>query len=236
MNIIFIVGQTAVGKSSTLETLFKSQSSLQLLPNRRELTDQIIIPEMLADTGQEVRPVKDRVERFALTAAYRKKYHTGVIHALKLYLEANDLPQTAVVFDNIRGLEECQGALETFHGARFIFLYAPPLVRLKRMLGRQDAFDSTQLALSDADFKEKLEAIPGALETFGLGPLLELQATSDETALLNAVKIIATEVQNYHAEQAVGYLKTHLDDDQLLYLDTSQLGIDEVSQNIQDWL
>ncbi len=237
MKIIFIVGQTAVGKSSTLEALFKNQPSLHLLPNRRELTDEIIIPEMLMDAGKELTPIKDRVERFALTAAYRKKYQTGMIHALKLFLDKGTIPQTSLVFDNIRGLEECQGALETFHGARFIFLYAPPLVRLKRMLGRKDAFDTTEHVPSDASFKEKLEAIPEAVKTFGLGPLLNLyNSGTPEDVLLNGIKIISTEVQNYNAEQAAGFLKTHLDDRQLLYLDTSQLGIDEVSQKIQDWL
>ena len=45
--ILFISGLTGVGKSSTLKTL-TALANYTLLPNRRELTDQIIIPRNFA--------------------------------------------------------------------------------------------------------------------------------------------------------------------------------------------
>lgn len=238
MTILFIVGQTAVGKSTSLEALFAKQSSLLLLPNRRVLTDAMIIPEMLKDSGKQ-GPVTDRLERFTLTAAYRQKYASGIIHALKSYLAKTSLPtEVDVVFDNIRGLTECQAALEAFPQARFVFLFAPAMVRLKRLLGRKDAFDTTPIELTSLSLRENLAAIPGLDEVFEVAELLALQKqlklSSEE--LLAAVQILLTEQQHYQAEAAAHYLKARLSEKQLLYLDTSLLGLADVSQKIGDWL
>ena len=41
------------------------------LPDRRALTDRIIIPEMQEAAGEPVEPVSDRARRFAYTRDYR---------------------------------------------------------------------------------------------------------------------------------------------------------------------
>lgn len=239
MTITFIVGQTGVGKSTTLDALADSGTTFELLPNRRALADTIIIPEMQLELNEVVQEVHDRVERFRLTAAYREKYSTGMVHALAKYLEQNDIPEANLVFDNIRGLEECKGALALFPEARFIFLSAPPFVRLERMLGRSDAFDQVAATrLENTVFIENLQAIAGAKDAFDLYEVARFEASSghSDEAILGAVKIISAEVQNYNAPAAANFLKEHLDSRRLLYLDTSQLSITEVKQSIQEWL
>ncbi len=238
-SLIFIVGQTAVGKSSTLEALQASAETFTLLPNRRQLTDDIIIPEIQQDLAQPQEQVKDRVERFALTKAYREKYGSGMIHALESYFASLDQPlRGTVVFDNIRGLPEVKAAHETFKTARFVFLFAPPLVRLKRMLARQDAFDKAGAArLENSSFIENLQAIEGAAEVFDLYELARLEASgASDDAIINSATIITAEVKNYNAEAAKAYLDETVNDAAFLFLNTSNLNIAQVRDAIKAWL
>lgn len=235
-HLLFIAGLTGVGKSTTLATL---ESDFTLLPNRRTLADNIIIPEILRDLGCDIAPVKDRVERFKLTGYYRKKYPGGMVHALLSYLEQSNLdPNTRFIFDNIRGLDECRAAVETFPNAQFIFLDAPPRVRLERMVGRADSFDSAATRLENSAFIENLLAVEGLSDVFDAYDLAQLEATtslSDE-AILNAATIIVAEQRNYSSAEAKAYLEANIVPERLLYLDTSHLSINQVIKRIKDWL
>ena len=236
-NLLFIVGLTGVGKSTTLAAL---ESDFTLLPNRRTLADDIIIPEILCDLDCDIVPITDRVERFKLTGRYREKYEGGMVHALLSYLEQNDLDvYTRFVFDNIRGLDECRAAVNTFPNAHFIFLDAPPRVRLERMVGRADSFDSAAATrLENSAFVENLLAVEGLSDVFDAYDLAQLEATtslSDE-AILNAATIIVAEQRNYSSAEAKAYLEAHLAPEQWLYLDTSHLSINQVTAKIKDWL
>jgi len=237
LSIIFIVGLTGVGKSTTLETL---EADFTLLPNRRSLADEIIIPEMLRELGRKVEPIKDRVERFNLTGCYREKYEGGMVHALSRYLKQNDVERDGdYVFDNIRGLDECRAAVEVFPRAHFIFLDAPPRVRLERMVGRADAFDrASATPLENTVFIDNLLAVEGLTDVFDAYELAQLEATthlSDE-AILNGATIIVAEQRNYSSGEAKAFLETTVLKEQLLYLDTSHLSIERVRQMIMDWL
>lgn len=236
-DFIFVSGLTGVGKSSTLVAL--TDTCHKLLPNRRQLTDDIIIPQVQRDLGQAIRPVSDRLERFESTRLYRQKYG-GIITALLEYIETNPVaPEETWVFDNVRGLEECRAALETFQDTRFLFLDAPPIVRLKRMLGRNDVFDKTSAArLENTTFTENLMGIQGLDEVFDAYELARLEANADvsDDKLLDAIKIIVKEQENYNAGAAAAFLQTKLDDKRLLYLDTSQLNLNEVIRTVKDWL
>jgi dephospho-CoA kinase len=238
--ILFIIGLTGVGKSTTLKTLQSSTLHFELLPNRRELADKIIIPEMQRAEGKEQKAEKDRLERFRLTAKYRKIYPAGVVHALQVYLNNHHrgTETQRSIFDNIRGLDECKAAVEAFKDSRFIFLDAPAIVRLKRLIGRSDTFDQVAATrLENDSFIEKLLALQGAEKLFDVYEIARLDTSGvDESKILDAVQIILTEHQNYNSEDAVNYLKAKLDSARLLHLDTSQLSIDEVTQKIQDWL
>ena len=237
-DITFIVGLTGVGKSTTLGVL--RRSDLTLLPNRRELADTIIISEMQRQALQPERPVKDRLERFEFTKRYRQRHPGGVIHALQTYLEEAS-SRGPLLFDNVRGAEEVEYAVETFVRSRFIFLDAPNIVRLKRLIGRVDAFDrlSNRVSASrlDTSFAEKLLAVRGVEDVFDLHEVGRLEAAGvDDQALLNAVQIIVAEQQNYDSGAALAYLRDALDDSRLLYIDTSEVPVDEVAARIERWL
>jgi dephospho-CoA kinase len=232
--MLFISGLTGVGKSSTLKML-TALPDYDLLPNRRELTDHMIIPEILQAEGKEINPVKDRLERFRITAEYRKKYPGGIIHALQQHLAT--LPKGNYIFDNIRGLDECKAAIKTFPQARIIFLDASPLVRLQRLLRRNDSFDQVNRTAKNSALLEQLHNLEGIHETFDLEQVAKLNPSDmDDNKLIDAVQIILAEQKNYNATQATEYLKSVLDDSQLLYLDTSHTPIDDVAKKIQEWL
>lgn len=235
--ILFFVGLTGVGKSTTLEAL---DVPLTLLPNRRELADTIIIPTVQREIEQDLAPVTDRLERFTLTARYREQHPGGVVHALAQYLgncEPTDSDVT-YLFDNIRGLDECRAAVETFPNSSYLFLDAAPLVRLQRLAGRGDDFDKVAATrLENTNLVEQLLAIDGLDSLFDAYELARLEARGiPEDELLNAVHIIVAEHKNYDAEKAAAYLKTELDDERLLYLDTGDLSISEVTAKIEVWL
>jgi dephospho-CoA kinase len=245
--IIFVVGLTGVGKSTTLSALKSSMLDFELLPNRRELADTIIIPEVQRVEGKEQKAEKDRLERFRLTAKYRELYPAGIVHALQHHLSSHltggteggsPKSQRALVFDNIRGLDECKAAVETFPNSRFIFLDAPPIVRLQRLIGRSDNFDQiTATRLENDNLIEKLLALGGAEKLFDVYEIARLDTAGiDESKIIDAVQIILREQQNYNSTDAIYYLKSNLANERLLYLDTSQLSIEEVSSTIQEWL
>jgi dephospho-CoA kinase len=237
MKILFISGLTGVGKSTSLKALIALPNYV-LLPNRRDLTDQIIIPEILNDEEKDNQPINDRLERFRITAEYRKKHNSGMIHALQVYLATLQNPECHYIFDNIRGLEECQAAIGVFSEARIIFLDAPALVRLGRLVGRQDSFDHVSRSPIEAsELLEQLECIQGINAIFNPLDIVKLKTQSiDDTKILDAVKIIVAEHNNYNAEQAACYLKSVLSDKQLLYLATSKLTIRQVATQIEAWL
>ncbi len=220
IKIIFIVGLTGVGKSTTLEALKESKFTFTLLPNRRKLTDEIIIPAMQHKQGLPLEPVKDRVKRFEFTKSYRENYPSGMTHVLKTYLENEEIPKGTLIFDNLRGVNEVKGGVQGFPNSRFIMLDAPDKVRLQRLVGREDIFDyidSTSLLRSDE------QGFPS------------VQGISDEK-VAKAIKIIQGEKENYDAAATAAYLKDNLSANRLLYLDTSKMTIEKVNQSILDWL
>jgi dephospho-CoA kinase len=244
--IIFIIGLTGVGKSTTLSALKSSTLDFELLPNRRELADTIIIPEVqraenkliLSNAEGEQKAEKDRLERFRLTAKYREMYPAGMVHALQQYLSNHGAVNQSLIFDNIRGLDECKAAVELFTNSRFIFLDAPPMIRLKRLIGRGDSFDQVAATrLENDSFIEKLLSLQDAGKLFDVYEVARLDTSGiEDSKIIDAVQIILTEHQNYNSSEAANYLKKHLDDKRLLYLDTSQLSIEEVTRRIQGWL
>ncbi|MCD0177696.1 ATPase, partial [Deinococcus sp. 14RED07] len=68
-----LVGVTGVGKSTALAALTGADPAMRVLPDRREVTDAVMI---LPATGGA--PVRDREERFRLTARYRQQHPGGM--------------------------------------------------------------------------------------------------------------------------------------------------------------
>lgn len=236
------MGLTGVGKSTAVHALQTSGTPLTLLPNRRALTDELIIPEVQRAAGEPVQAVKDRLERFDLTKRYREKHPGGMVYALSLYLQTAPPVETdTVVFDNLRGLEEARAGMKMFPGARFILLDAPPLVRLLRLVGRNDSFDHVSArglkSTSFADFTEQLLAIDKLGTVFDPGELATLAAQGvPRSDLLKAVRVILSEAENYDMTAAAEYLRRPKDAQSFLYLDTTEMSVDEVRAHIRRWL
>ena len=137
--LLIIVGVTGVGKSTTLEKLAKTGRPYTLLPNRRILTDQLIISYMQALDQQPIQPVTDRKVRFDYTRRYRERFPGGMSHALtQLWIEPMQLGPN-LIFDGLRGADEVTHAVQELPQARFVVLHAPDVVRVQRLLKRNDA-------------------------------------------------------------------------------------------------
>lgn len=238
------MGLTGVGKSTAVNALQTSGTPLTLLPNRRTLTDALIIPETQRAAGQPVQTVTDRLERFDLTKRYRETYPGGMVHALGQYLGSRYLEahpyegQGTLVFDNLRGLEEARASVETFPKARFILLDAPPLVRLLRLVGRNDRFDQVAATrLENTSFAEQLMALDGLEAVFDPYELARLEARGiPEGDILKAVRIILSEAANYDMAAAAVYLRGAKDAQSFLHLNTAEISVDDVRAQIQGWL
>jgi succinate dehydrogenase flavin-adding protein (antitoxin of CptAB toxin-antitoxin module) len=151
--LLIIVGLTGVGKSTVISNLMEECLDLSLLPNRRTLTDEIIIPQM-AENEQNL-PYFCRVQRFNYTRQYRQNFSGGMAHVLsQLWINPQQL-QTQLMFDGLRGKDEVDYAVKAFPDAKFIVLDAPNKVRLQRILKRNDAFDSVNVV----DSKNQNKAI-----------------------------------------------------------------------------
>ncbi len=235
---MFLLGLTGVGKSTAVNALQTSGVPLTLLPNRRTLTDELIIPEMQRAAGSAVKPVKDRLERFELTRHYRKTHPGGVVHALLKHLERHPYgDEETLLFDNLRAPDEARAAAETFTGARFIALDAPPLVRLLRLVGRHDDFDQVAAQIKSTSFTEQLLAVENLNALFDANKLALLAAQGvPRRDILKAVHIIVGEAQNYDMNAAAAYLHETQTAATFLHLDTADLSPDTVRARIRAWL
>lgn len=238
MSMLFLMGLTGVGKSTAVHALQTSGTPLTLLPNRRALTDELIIPEMQRAAGEPARPVTDRLERFELTKRYREAHPGGMVRALSRYLEGHPHEGAdTLVFDNLRGLDEAQAGVEMFPEARFVLLDAPPLTRVSRLVERRDGFDQVVTTrFGNTPFDEQLMALKGFDEVFDPFDLaLELQGRAEDD-VLKAVHIILGEARNYDMTAAAEHLHKTKDAESFLYLNTAKLPVDDVRARIQEWL
>jgi hypothetical protein len=209
-----VVGVTGVGKTTTLEALHELGVRFSSLPNRRDLTDAAIF-------GGEA--VHDREARFAKTAAYRQAHPGGMAQALEQVFVQLDQP---ILFDGLRGLNEVQHAAQAFAQARFIALDAPDLVRVERLLGRNDQFDAVS--------HTSLRQIAGLEQIFSPTEIAQLEQIQ-HPKLEEKVKIVVTERQNYDPKAANGYLRG-LPGNRVLYLDTTLEPPQQIAQHIKDWM
>lgn len=233
-DLLIVMGLTGVGKSTAVAALTESYT---LLPNRRDLTDALIIPAVQRADGLPLRAVTNRLERFALTRRYRELQPGGMVGALKDYLQTQNVGDGPFVFDNLRGLDEAEAAVSAFPDARFVLLDAPPLVRLSRLVGRRDPFDVVEDGLKNTPFTEQLSALDGLPELFDVQVLTSWAAEGvPESDLLKAARIIVSESQNYDMGAAADFLRVHKDAYNFLYIDTADLSVEAVRERIREWL
>ncbi|MGY2897082.1 ATPase [Deinococcus sp. UYEF24] len=230
--LLVLVGVTGVGKSTALAVL----DSLNLLPDRREVTDAVMI---LPQVGG---PVSDREQRFALTAQYRQGHPGGMAQALgSLYADPARW-SGGLVFDGLRGQDEVEYAARQFPQWRFVSLHAPDVVRVRRLLGRADGFDrvGTQSQTGqNADLGAALATLGGAAEVFTQAELTEIATLEAQgfapADILAKTRIVVSERRNYDPQAARRVLSA-LPSGRSLDLDTSLLSPEEVAQAIRAWL
>lgn len=227
-----LVGVTGVGKSTALAALTGADAGMRVLPDRRDVTDAVMI---LPATGGA--PVRDREERFRLTAAYRQSHPGGMAQALGSLLADVSHWGEAPVFDGLRGLEEVAHAARSFPAWRFVALGAPDAVRVRRLLGRADAFDQVEAGRSGA-LREELAALKGVDAVFTPAELDELAALSQAgfapADVLAKVKIVVSERRNYDPAAAEAFLRT-LPPARALVLDTVALDPAGVAAAVRAW-
>ncbi|WP_291429958.1 ATPase [Deinococcus sp.] len=227
-----LVGLTGVGKSTALAALTAADAGVRVLPDRREVTDAVMI---LPLAGAAVR---DREERFRLTAQYRQAHPGGMAQALgSLLADTGHWGQTPV-FDGLRGLDEVRFAAQSFPAWRFVALGAPDTVRVRRLLGRADAFDQVGGAQGGTTLRESLADLKGAAEVFTpqeLDALAELPAQGfAPDDVLAKVKIVVSERRNYDPVAAEAFLRT-LPPARALVLDTVALDPAGVARAVRTW-
>lgn len=238
--LLIIVGVTGVGKSTTLQNLAKRGFTYTLLPNRRVLTDQLIISYMQAQAGQPVQPVTDRKLRFDYTRRYREQFGGGMSQALtQLWLDPQALGPN-LIFDGLRGADEVGHAVQALPLARFIVLNAPDVVRVQRLLGRNDAFDqiassaaaaqqSTLTSFADLGLPEASALFKRAEEQHLLALVQPGEITAED--LCAKLQIVVEERRNYDPTAAITVLQSQAPG-RTLVIDTTQNSPSEVVTQI----
>ena len=240
--LVILVGVTGVGKSSTLAELNSQGLSFSLLPDRRQVTDQVIIAALQQQDGQTPHPVTDRRLRFQYTARYREAFPGGMAHALGQLRIDLDRLTSPLFFDGLRGLEEVRHAAEILPLSRFVVLDAPDLVRISRLLNRGDAFDAiTLVAQPPADLVAALKAIPDfeTLVTAEQAQQIAQLAALESLSIAEVVKkvaIIVEERRYYNPDAAKAHLQQTLPPARCLTIDTVAYDQQAVAKQIIAWL
>jgi hypothetical protein len=243
VEILFLVGLTGVGKSTLLPALLGGGRGE--LPDRRELTDEVILPAALRFTGEQARPVTDRIERFRLTARYRATHPEGIVHALVEYL-SGQLPAGepgSALFDGLRGAEEVQAALRRFPDARFLLLDARPETRVGRLLARADEFDRPAGHLQPSGPDEtgllerlsRIDGASGALDLEALALRWQGRPAALHDDVVRAVRIVVEEQRHYDQRAARRLLET-LPSERRLIVDTDAVDAAAVRRLVEEWL
>jgi hypothetical protein len=247
--LLVMVGVTGVGKSTTLDALNEHGFAYHLLPDRRDLTDRLIIPAVQAAAGMSLEPVKDRKLRFEYTRTYREQNPGGMAHALaQLRIDPNTLPDV-LLFDGLRGAGEVEHAAVLLPAARFVVLEARDVVRVSRLMGRGDPFDQIGGENAESAGYGQVASfgaigIPeadGAFSPLETQALLELVRTGSATpdALRSALAIVLEERRNYDPAAAAASLR-RIAPARTLVVDTERIAPQQVAAQTAnfaaDWI
>lgn len=245
--LLILVGLTGVGKTTLVRALAKQGLKFSLLPNRRALTDQFIIPTVLKMDGVEhPQDTTCRLLRFAYTRRYRQLFPAGMVQVLSQLQMPRCQFSAPLVFDGLRGEQELRYATMMLPQAKFLVLEAPNDVRLKRILHRHDPFDqvmpsgpnSTTAAIAPLKHLADL----GWLEADTLFSPEQIQKILHEVnqgcfsiqRLKNALKIIVEEQIHYDPDTARSVLARSASS-RTLFIDTTRLTPDAIVQKVEDF-
>ncbi len=234
--LLILVGVTGVGKTTTVEALASAGVAFDLLPNRRALTDWILIPAAQVANDEPQEAVAERTERFRLTRTYRELHPGGMADALSHLVLRQPANQRWLMFDGLRGENEISAAVESLPNARFLVLHAPDFVRIKRLLGRGDAFD--QVSMPNQPLPTLDPSLTAGLLSEGqiealLSQVAQGHFTLDE--LQAKLTIVRSERQNYDPAAALEALMQRAPD-RTIFLDTVTYSPDELAQQVVDAL
>lgn len=190
--LVVLVGLSGVGKTTLSRRLV--EAGLHQTPDRRLLTDRVILPAV-AEVGEGGE--LDRAARFAATARFRARNPGGMADVLASLSVAP--PAEGMFFDGLRGANEVIAFAAAAPRASFVALTAPDAVRVNRIAGRRDAFDradsearAMKIVSAEAENYD-MEATLAALGQAAPGRHLVIDTVaSDETAVarkaLNFIK------------------------------------------------
>ena len=253
MPVLILVGVTGVGKSTTADALRTRMGGISLLPNRRKLADLLVIPTVQGWDGDPPTAVTDRRLRFDYTGRYRQRYPGGLAHAFsRLVLQKHAAsPGSGVlnIFDGLRGADEVTFAAQSLPLARFAVLNAPDVVRVERLVQRQDAFD--QVGENAGDRTSHTARSPGSTtpgrfcwkemaegrdlftreEQDHLSALVS-RGEVDGAELAARIAIVATERRNYDPHAAVKILRAAAPD-RTVVVDTTTHAPDAVAAELE---
>ena len=239
--LIIMVGLTGTGKSTSIHALLNTGKKLTLLPDRRTLTNQIIIPMM--HQGKNKKKSLDRSERFACTRRFRKRYPGGMSYILsKLYAQSGKT-DGYFLFDGIRGENEIDYAAQFLPSARFVVLHTPDEIRVRRLLTRNDSFDKIvcKTALNNNIFSSKYMKISGLndiLNDIQKNTLLKWakEHNVSSEALHEKLSIVISESLNYNSKKMMTAFNKEPTKNRAYFFDTSSTSSRKIVETIVNQL
>lgn len=234
---LILVGGVGAGKSTTVDALKNQGLDFLLLPNRREITNKLIITPLLREDNSSIRTLK-RSERLPYVLRYQQRHPAGVAYALsQLFLDPQQIPVT-LFFDGLRGEEEIPFAIETFPKTMFIALEANNQDRLLRLIERKDPYDSIHPTQPDLKEREVITILGMPEASSILSPDQEKEILSliqkgslDPKEVEEKIHILSEERSLYDVSRAIRLLTT-LAPKRTLVIDTTQFPPTTVANQI----
>lgn len=244
---LILVGLTGVGKTTVLACLSSALDNATLLPDRRTLTDRLMIPFVQELDRLPREPVSDRSRRFDYTRRYRNQFAGGMAHALSQLSVSPEISPNLLLFDGLRGENEIRHAAGLLPKARFLMLDTRDAVRIRRLLFRNDAFDT--IAPDRTGAAASSDVAQATLSDLGISDLADLLTASEQQQLMDwlasgevaaedligKAKIVLAERSNYDPAATRNAL-LQAAPERTLIVDASVLPPDEIVERTLDWL
>ena len=181
--LLMLVALTGTGKSTTLKLLRGrlSGGSAAVIPSRREIADWIAIPTAQTLANEPIGSVPDRRRRFAYTRNFAEHVPGGMAAAFSWLYLADEF-DGLLLSEGIRGESEIRYALRHFPRWQIVELSLNPLTRLRRLSGRNDAFDR-------ADSKADVSFLPSGCQREALALFRAGEITGEALAIVQAESV-----------------------------------------------